>query len=145
MLFAGGKGTEQHGAFLVQDYMAPFATLARSNVDRLAIGIKVRRTECRQLTVARAGYQCGLNESTKVRVARIDQSLCLINRQISRARCVNIVEWLNAAPCRIRRNLSLSPSTIQRGPEDRKCSICARAARPDGVWITFGDPAKILL
>src|SRR5262249_54848234 len=86
-----------------------------------------------QLTETCAGLKRGLHEQAEVGIAAVEQPLRLGNSEISDARRIDVLEWLDPRPLRIRGDLAFPPRHVERGLERDQRPIHRHLARALGV------------
>ena len=75
--------------------------------------------EASELAISATGEQSGSYKAPKITLGRVDQSPTFVDRQISNARRVSLLERLDAAPGIVRGDLALAPGAVERRFDDR--------------------------
>src|SRR5205807_7205588 len=91
-----------------------------------------------------AGEQRCSHEVSETSVSGIYQPAALVDTQISDARRVSFLEGLNPSPSIIRRNLSLTPGTVERRLQDGQDAVGRSATAPALLLVIFIYAAVLL-
>jgi len=79
------KVAEKLLPFLSQNDVAVLVNLAFANMQRAAIGVEISHAQPRKLLIASAGFQCGSDQDTKLRIACINEPFRFGKREVARA------------------------------------------------------------
>ena len=112
---AGGERVKERNTLVRQHDVARLARLRQPDKQRSQIRIEIADEQARELLIATARQQRGLDELPEIRVGGIYQPLGVRDRETLLPSGRGLREGLDARPCLVARDLFLAQRVIERG------------------------------
>jgi len=132
-------------AFLGQNDVAWLSRLRRPDGHDASIRIEIRNVHRCEFGIAAPCEQGAANEIAKCGLAGINEPDAFCLGEITKAGCINTLEWFRAAPRVVTHDVTGLPGVIERGFQDSQDTIGSCASATDRLGASVALAVLLLL